>query len=81
MVLPEMGRQVKPEDILDARAVAKIIGLAHRNSTYTYRARLGDRFPPPMDTPHHWSLMWRRSDVEAWVEERRIRREGQPSGG
>jgi predicted DNA-binding transcriptional regulator AlpA len=68
-----MGRQVDLDDIIDAREVAKMIGLSHRNSTYLYRKRYRDRgFPQPI-LEHGRCLFWLRGDVTAWVETRRIK--------
>jgi predicted DNA-binding transcriptional regulator AlpA len=59
-----MGRKVDLDDIIDARGVADMIGLAHRNAVYLYRKRYPD-FPPPV-LVHGRCLLWLRPDIEAW---------------
>jgi predicted DNA-binding transcriptional regulator AlpA len=63
-----MGRRVDLDDLLDAQAVADMIGLTHRNGVYTYRHRHAD-FPQPVIT-HGRCYMWHRSDIQRWMRSR-----------
>lgn len=54
------------DDLIDAGAVAEILGLRHRNSVSTYRSRYPD-FPPGMPSPLGGrGRVWRRGDIVAW---------------
>jgi predicted DNA-binding transcriptional regulator AlpA len=64
-----MGRRVDLDDLLDARAVADLIGLKNRNGVYTYRSRHAD-FPVPVLT-HGRCYMWHRGDIRRWMKGRK----------
>lgn len=73
-----VGRLIAVEDLLDAAAVASLLGLKHRNSVATYLHRYSD-FPRPVyDTGSGRCRLWSRPDVEAWLRTRtsdhRVRR-------
>lgn len=54
------------DDLIDAGAVAEILGLKHRNSVSTYRSRYPD-FPRGTPCPSGGrGLVWRRADIVAW---------------
>ena len=66
-----MGRTVDLDDVLDATAVASIIGLADARSVSTYRNRFAD-FPPPVLMSNGGRCQfWLRQEVEAWQAMRR----------
>ena len=56
--------QVDHEDLLNAREVADVLGLAHREAVATYRRRYAD-FPEPIISKGT-CVLWHRPDVEAW---------------
>ena len=51
-------------DLLNAREVATVLGLAHREAIATYRRRYPD-FPAPVITKGT-CVLWHRPDIEAW---------------
>jgi predicted DNA-binding transcriptional regulator AlpA len=59
---------VDPSDLLDAVAVAALLGLSSYRSVSTYRRRY-DTFPAPVIATGK-CLLWLRSDVEAWAASR-----------
>jgi predicted DNA-binding transcriptional regulator AlpA len=69
-----MGRTVDVDDLLDAAAVAELIGLGDARSVSTYRSR-DDRFPSPvLKSSGGRCQFWLRADIEAWRENRRAQR-------
>jgi glutathione-regulated potassium-efflux system ancillary protein KefG len=67
-----------PEDLIDAAEVARILGLAHRNSVSTYRSRYQD-FPAARRAPTGGrTLLWPRSEILAWHEAFTARRRVDP---
>lgn len=62
-----MGRKVDLDDLLDAREVAELLGLASANAVNVYLGRYRD-FPEPVLVRPGFRL-WLRSDVEAWARE------------
>ena len=70
-----MGRTVDLDDLLDAAAVAQVIGLGDARSVSTYRAR-DDEFPAPvLMSSGGRCQFWLRADIEAWHASRR---QGEP---
>lgn len=59
-----MADLVDPADLIDAGAVADLLGLASRNVISVYRARYDD-FPVPVVEQGSCRL-WLRSDVVTW---------------
>lgn len=56
------------DPLIDAAEVARILGLAHRNSVSTYRSRYRD-FPAGTRVPGRGrTLVWPRSEIVAWHE-------------
>jgi len=67
-----------PDDLIDAAEVARILGLAHRNSVSTYRSRYKD-FPAARPAPSGGrTLLWPRSEILAWHEAFTARRRVDP---
>jgi len=65
-----MGRTVDLDDVLDAAAVASIIGVADARSVSTYRSRFAD-FPAPVLMSNGGRCQfWLRQEVEAWQAKR-----------
>jgi predicted DNA-binding transcriptional regulator AlpA len=62
-----MGRKVDLDDLLDAREVAELLGLASANAVNVYVGRYRD-FPEPVLVRPGFRL-WLRTDVEAWARE------------
>jgi len=69
-----------PDDLIDAAEVARILGLAHRNSVSTYRSRYPD-FPQGRPSPGGGrTLLWSRDDIDAWHQHFVSRRQGGADG-
>lgn len=60
--------RVELDDLLNAREVATVLGLAHREAVATYRRRYVD-FPAPVLTKGT-CVLWHRPDVEVWARDR-----------
>jgi predicted DNA-binding transcriptional regulator AlpA len=63
-----MGRQVDVDDLVDAREVAELMGLAHPNSVYVYQRRYPDMPRPVVDRGSRRAKLWSRSEVAAWMQ-------------
>jgi predicted DNA-binding transcriptional regulator AlpA len=59
---------IDPDDLLDAEAVADLLGLASAGVISVYRTRYED-FPPPRIERGRCRL-WLRADVAAWKRKR-----------
>ncbi len=69
--LAGMGRSVDVDDLIDSRAVAELLGLAHAESVHTIRRRHADFPEPAVDMGAGRCMLWVRGDVEAWAQQRR----------
>lgn len=67
------------DDLIDARTVAEILGLSHRNTVSQYQRQYGDMPRPVVDLGRGRPRLWRRSQVERWHERRRSSG-GRPDG-
>lgn len=61
------------DDVIDARAVAEILGLAHPNTVSQYQKRYGDMPRPVIDMGQGRCKLWLRAEIEAWHESRSSR--------
>lgn len=57
---------IDPADLVDAHAVAELLGLTQRSSVSTYRKRYAGFPAPVIDMGAGRCLLWRRADIEAW---------------
>ncbi len=65
--------KVDPSDLVDSSEVAEILGLSSSTAVSTYRGRYED-FPQPVVTKGSGKcVLWLRSEVLAWGENRRPR--------
>jgi glutathione-regulated potassium-efflux system ancillary protein KefG len=69
-----MSRKVAIDDLLDARGVAKLLGLAHYNTVSVYQHRYADMPRPVLDLGKDRIKLWLRPEIERWVTERPTRR-------
>ena len=53
-----MASLVAPEDLIDARGVADILGLSHRNTVSQYRRRYADMPRPVVDLGEGRVKLW-----------------------
>jgi predicted DNA-binding transcriptional regulator AlpA len=66
-----MGRKVDVDELIDTQEVAKILGLAHRNTVSEYQARYPD-MPRPVVVRRVGRLkLWLRPEVERWATSHR----------
>ena len=62
-----MSPIVNTEDLIDAQAVADILGLAHRNTVSAYQKRYPEMPRPVIDLGRGRPRLWLRSEILAWV--------------
>lgn len=62
----DMANRVDPADLIDAQAVAELLGLSQRSSVATYRKRYPDFPRPVVDMGAGRCLLWLRTDVKDW---------------
>ena len=67
----DMSPTVDTEDLIDAVAVAEILGLSHRNSVSAYQKRYRDMPRPVVDLGRGRPRLWLRQEIEAWAARRR----------
>lgn len=61
---------VRTEDLVDAHAVAEVLGLAHPNSVSTYLRRYDDMPRPVVDLGRGRPRLWLRPEIERWAARR-----------
>ena len=66
-----MTPRVDTEDLIDARGVAEILGLAQRNTVSLYQRRYPDMPRPVVDLGPARTKLWLRSKIELWATTRR----------
>jgi glutathione-regulated potassium-efflux system ancillary protein KefG len=64
-----MTPKVATEDLIDAHDVAKILGLAQRNTVSVYQHRYPDMPRPVIDLGRGRPKLWLRPEVESWAGE------------
>jgi glutathione-regulated potassium-efflux system ancillary protein KefG len=62
-----MTRKIDVDDLIDAQAVAKILGLAQRNTVSLYQRRYADMPRPVVDLGSGRCKMWLRHEIVAWA--------------
>lgn len=66
-----MAKPVDPADLIDAHEVAKMLGLAHRNTVSGYQTRYPDMPRPVVDMGRGRCKLWSRAQIELWSNRRR----------
>jgi predicted DNA-binding transcriptional regulator AlpA len=61
-----MSRRVLVDDLIDARDVAAILGLAHRNTVSKYQTRYPDMPRPVVNLGPGRPMLWLRPEIERW---------------
>lgn len=78
-----MPRRVLVADLIDARDVAEILGLSHRNTVSQYQSRYPDMPRPVVNLGPGRPMLWLRPQIERWhtktVAEGRTRLGRRPS--
>ena len=67
---PTTTPRVDTDDLIDARGVAELLGLAHRNTVSVYQRRYPDMPRPVVDLGSGRARLWLRSEIERWQEAR-----------
>jgi glutathione-regulated potassium-efflux system ancillary protein KefG len=62
-----MTPTVRTEDLIDAQAVASLLGLSHPNSVHTYLHRYPEMPRPVIDLGPGRPRLWLRPQIEAWL--------------
>jgi predicted DNA-binding transcriptional regulator AlpA len=71
-----MGLKVDVDDLIDAQTVAKILGLAHRNTVSEYQRRYHNMPRPVVDLGGGRLKLWLRPEIERWVADHHKRSAG-----
>lgn len=61
-----MGRRVDVDGLVDTQDVARILGLAHRNTVSEYQAKYADMPRPVINLGRGRSKLWLRVEIERW---------------
>ena len=64
-----MGKRVDIDDLIDANGVAKLLGLAHRNTVSVYQHRYPDMPRPVLNFGNGRVKVWLKPDVVRWGAE------------
>ena len=67
-----MSPVVRTEDLIDAREVARVLGLAQPNSVSLYQRRYPDTPWPVLNLGPKRPTLWLRQKIEAWSVTRRL---------
>lgn len=66
--LGNVSPRIRTEDLIDVYEVAKLLGLAHRNSVTTYLERYEDMPRPIIDFGGGKCRLWLRSEIREWLK-------------
>ncbi len=61
-----MSLRVRVQDLIDAREVAELLGLAHRNTVSKYQSRYPDMPRPVVNLGPGRPMLWLRPEIERW---------------
>lgn len=61
-----MGRRIDVDDLIDTQEVARILGLANRNTVSEYQGRYEDMPRPVVNLGAGRSKLWLRPEIERW---------------
>jgi predicted DNA-binding transcriptional regulator AlpA len=67
-----MASKVDPANLIDAEAVAEILGLAQRTSVSVYQKRYPSMPRPVVDMGRGRCKLWLRSEIERWAKARAV---------
>jgi len=65
-----LAPRVDTDDLIDAHAVAEILGLAHRNTVSVYQRRYVEMPRPVVDLGPARTKLWLRTEIERWAAKR-----------
>lgn len=63
-----MNPKVDTEDLIDARGVAELLGLAQAESVSTYQRRYPDMPRPVINLGHKRPRLWIRQEIVDWAQ-------------
>lgn len=63
---------IRTDDLVDAQGIAELLGLAQRNTVSGYQRRYPDMPRPVIDLGKGRPRLWRRSEIEKWVKQRKL---------
>ena len=63
-----MSQVVDTNDLIDARGVAEILGLAQPGNVSLYQRRHPDMPRPVVNLGQRRSMLWLRPEIEQWAE-------------
>lgn len=66
-----MAPLVDTADLIDALGVARLLGVAHRNTVSVYQKRYPEMPRPVVDLGSGRPRLWLRSEIEAWARKRK----------
>ena len=61
-----MAHNINVDDLIDARQVADMLGLAQRNTVSLYQRRYDDMPKPVVDLGRGRCKMWLRAEIQEW---------------
>ena len=62
-----MSPRIDTDDLIDAQAVAEILGLAQRNTVSLYQRRYPDMPRPVVDLGRGRPRLWSRAELLKWA--------------
>ena len=65
-LLAKSQRRRSDDDLIDTQGVAKILGLAYRNTVLQYQQRYADMPRPVFDLGRGRVKLWLRPEIEEW---------------
>jgi glutathione-regulated potassium-efflux system ancillary protein KefG len=65
-----VGRLIDTSDVIDAQAVAELLGLAQRNTVSSYQRRYPAMPRPVINLGKGRCKLWLRSEIIAWEQQR-----------
>ena len=68
-----MSPRVNTEDLIDAQAVADLLGLTQRTAVSVYQGRYPDMPRPVVDMGSGRCKLWLLSEIQTWARKRRQR--------
>ncbi len=61
-----MAPRVETENLIDARGVAELLGLAHRNTVSVYQRRYPGMPRPAVDLGAGRTKLWLKTEIKEW---------------
>ena len=65
-----MGKKIDLNDLIDAKAIADILNLSHREAVSLYQKRYVDMPRPVLDLGKGRPRLWLKSEINRWIKQR-----------